>query len=142
MALACLDRVGLDQASIFKRLHIGRDGRLRQRELAADLVDVEPAMRPQKLQDPHANRRCEPLEDVGGFLRIDRQEIGLLAPVGCLTLHEGEVYIRNLDILHAPRFRPLCRREGQERHCVTRKPEADRCAAIFGRQGLGCAQGR
>ena len=76
VALLGLDRVGVDQAGALQHLDVDGNGRLRERELAADLVDVQQALVAQELENADADDRSQGLQDVDAFIRVDGQEAG------------------------------------------------------------------
>ena len=65
------------QAGALERLHVGRDGRLRQAQVPADLVDVHRPAAAQGMEDVQPHRRRQPLDEVDVVLRVDRQEPAL-----------------------------------------------------------------
>jgi hypothetical protein len=54
----------VDKPALFEHLDVGGDGRLRQLESLADLIDIERATSTQELQDPNANLGGKPFDDI------------------------------------------------------------------------------
>ena len=97
VALLGLDRLGRDQPRLFQHLHVDCDGRLRQAELVADVVDVEPALAAQQLEDADADRRRQSLENADVLFRIDGKEVGFHDSCDVPRPAKRSVYIRIPD---------------------------------------------
>ncbi len=76
VALLGLDRVGVDQAGAFQHLDVDGNGRLRERELAADLVDVQEALLAQELENADADDRCQAFQDIDAIVGADGKKAG------------------------------------------------------------------
>ena len=113
VAFLGLDRLGHDQPRLFQRLHVDCNGGLRQAELVADVVDVEPALAAQQLEDADADRRRQPLENVDVLFRIDGKEVGFHDSCDVPRPAEAAVFISEFLIVQ-----PCRKHEVRPRHGV------------------------
>jgi hypothetical protein len=96
LALSALLGLGADQRRVFENLQVRRHGRLRKRQRAGDVVDVDAGTAVQQPQHADPLRRGERAQDFRPLLGVDHQEIARHGPLSAPLV--PSVYIKFPDI--------------------------------------------